>query len=94
MEEEEEEGGTGDGGEGEASKALQYVVGDVTQPQNAGEKDAIVLHCVGKGRQHHLFLSSLLLLLSLIFCCCYCCCFCYRTHHQLSTIIIPVFSVL
>lgn len=27
---------------------LNYVVGDVTQPQNVGSKDAIVLHCVGE----------------------------------------------
>ena len=39
--EEEEEEEQGDGG-------LNYVVGDVTNPQHTGDKDAIVLHCVGE----------------------------------------------
>ena len=34
--------------EEEEGVELKYVVGDVTCPQNAGQADAIVVHCVGK----------------------------------------------
>ena len=37
MEEEEEE-----------EQQINYVVGDVTQPQNTGSNDAIIIHCVGE----------------------------------------------
>ena len=40
----EEEGEEGGGG----SRAIGYVSGDVTHPQNARQNDAIVVHCVGK----------------------------------------------
>ena len=39
--------GDNDGGESK-SCAIQYVRGDVTHPQAAGDEDAIVVHCVGK----------------------------------------------
>ncbi|XP_072016893.1 chromodomain-helicase-DNA-binding protein 1-like [Amphiura filiformis] len=38
--------GSDDDDEGSTSRAMKYVRGDVTHPQNAGEKDAIVVHCV------------------------------------------------
>ena len=34
--------------DGIKSCAIQYVRGDVTHPQAAGDEDAIVVHCVGK----------------------------------------------
>ena len=37
-----DEDGSGD------SRAIHYVVGDVTHPTYAGGKDAIVVHCVGE----------------------------------------------
>ena len=30
-----------------SDREIQYVVGDVTRPQNTGDSDAIVVHCVG-----------------------------------------------
>lgn len=35
-----------EGGEGEVENQINYVVGDVTQPQNTGNADAIIVHCV------------------------------------------------
>lgn len=29
-------------------REINYVVGDVTQPQNTGSNDAIIIHCVGE----------------------------------------------
>ena len=34
-------------GDGSEVRAIQYVSGDVTQPINTGNEDAIVVHCVG-----------------------------------------------
>ncbi len=50
--EEEERGILGFGSDdddegGSTSRAIKYVRGDVTHPQNAGERDAFVVHCVG-----------------------------------------------
>ena len=28
-------------------REIHYLVGDVTQPQNTGDSDAIVVHCIG-----------------------------------------------
>ncbi|CAI8031063.1 Chromodomain-helicase-DNA-binding protein 1-like [Geodia barretti] len=42
-EEEEEEG---EEEEEEEERQINYVVGDVTQPQNTGSSDAIIIHCV------------------------------------------------
>ena len=44
-EEEEEEG---EEEEEEEERQINYVVGDVTQPQNTGSSDAIIIHCVGE----------------------------------------------
>ena len=41
-----EEEGEGEGEEEE--RQINYVVGDVTQPQNTGSNDAIIIHCVGE----------------------------------------------
>ena len=39
-------------GEGEGDEAwsgeISYIRGDVTHPQNAGNNDLIIVHCVGK----------------------------------------------
>lgn len=44
----EEEGEDEEGGGQEPfEQEIQYVMGDVTQPQNTGTGDAIVVHCVG-----------------------------------------------
>ena len=40
-EEEEEE-------EEREEREIQYLIGDVTQPQNTSTNDAIIVHCVGK----------------------------------------------
>ena len=58
--EEKEREGEGEEGEGEGEKEVReveveedeerqinYVVGDVTQPQHTVSKDAIIIHCVG-----------------------------------------------
>ena len=45
-----DEDGSGD------SRAIRYVVGDVTHPAYADGKDAIVVHCVGEW-MHHLVLG-------------------------------------
>ena len=29
-------------------REIQYLIGDVTQPQNTSTNDAIIVHCVGK----------------------------------------------
>ena len=34
--------------EEEEERQINYVVGDVTQPQNTGKNDVIIVHCVGK----------------------------------------------
>ena len=46
--EEEEEGEGDDEEEEEEERQINYVVGDVTQPQNTGSSDAIIIHCVGE----------------------------------------------
>ena len=48
-EEKEEEGKeVEDDEEEEEERQMNYVVGDVTQPQNTGTSDAIIIHCVGE----------------------------------------------
>ena len=37
-----------DSDEIENTTQISYVVGDVTQPLNAGNRDAIIIHCVGE----------------------------------------------
>lgn len=56
-EEEEEEQEEGE------EKDIQYVVGDVTHPQFAGTRDALIVHCVGE-EPHSYILSPLLTSLS------------------------------
>ena len=34
--------------EEQEGKDIRYVVGDVTQPQFAGTRDALILHCIGE----------------------------------------------
>lgn len=41
-----------EGGEGEVENQINYVVGDVTQPQNTGNADAIIVHCVGEFKNY------------------------------------------
>lgn len=48
--------------EGE-EKDIQYVVGDVTHPQYAGTRDALIVHCVGE--EPHSYIVSPLLTSSL-----------------------------
>ena len=48
---EEEEGVWSDGdedGQGSWSGEINYVMGDVTHPQNTGTGDVIIVHCVGE----------------------------------------------
>ena len=48
---EEEEGVWSDGdedGQGAWSGEINYVMGDVTHPQNTGTSDVIIVHCVGE----------------------------------------------
>ena len=42
-----EEEGEGEEDEEEGERQINYVVGDVTQPQNTGSYDVIIVHCVG-----------------------------------------------
>ena len=46
--EEEEEEGEEEEEEEEEERQINYVVGDVTKPQNTGSSDAIIIHCVGE----------------------------------------------
>ena len=39
------------------SLQICYAVGDVTQPQNTGNKDAIIVHCVGMADSFCVILS-------------------------------------
>ena len=38
-------------------REIQYIIGDVTQPQNTSTNDAIIVHCVGK--EHIIGLTTL-----------------------------------
>ena len=51
---------------GDEERQINYVVGDVTQPQHSGSKDAIIVHCVG-GFVHN---TSLLLRVAMCWCVC------------------------
>ena len=37
------------------SRDINYVVGDVTHPRDVYDRDAIVVHCLGKLRKKHLW---------------------------------------
>ena len=67
-EEEEEELDTSD-------RELHYLSGDVTRPQNTGDTDAIVIHCVGMSR------SSV--------CCCSACDLCAQHVRTITTHTMP-----
>lgn len=38
------------------NKGIQYVIGDVTHPQNTDSKDALIVHCVGQSSCRLIFL--------------------------------------